>query len=130
MNNKYLSRIYRDGQNSIEAAKSFPDEFCKFKVYVLGKKFSFQADNGMYLSRILYGTSAYSEDNYIEAAKSDADAPSQFTINSAWRLINSKYKVALMSDNGRYWLTRSNNGVNYIKPLSEVPVFYDLIVVI
>ncbi|KAL5479599.1 hypothetical protein EMCRGX_G023143 [Ephydatia muelleri] len=36
------------------------------------------ADNGKYLSRILYGSSAFENGNYIQAAKSDADYFSQF----------------------------------------------------
>ena len=85
----------------------------------------FQADNGKYLSRILYGTSAYSEDNYIQAAKSDADDFSLFDITTA-TLEDSILKITLLSDNGRYWMTRTVDGVNYIKPLSENPVFYEL----
>lgn len=134
VNNKYLSRINRNGQDNIEAAKSSPDVFCKFKMYALaGNKLAFQADNGKYLSRILYGSSAFSEGNYIQAAKSDADYFSQFQYSFKFATPpagrpKSIGIIALQSDNGRYWLTRSIGGVNYIKPLSEVPVFYELIV--
>jgi len=33
IHNKYLSLIYRGGVNAIEATKSSPDNFCKFKVH-------------------------------------------------------------------------------------------------
>ena len=40
---------------------------CQFKMYVLENfnALTFQADNGKYLGRVLYGDSAYSEDNII-----------------------------------------------------------------
>ena len=134
VNNKYLSRIYSGGWDSIEAAKSSPDVFFKFKMYVLeGNALAFQADNGKYLSRILYGSSAFSEGNYIQAAKSDADYFSQFQYSFQFATPptgrpKSIGKIALKSENGRYWLTRTDSDVNNIKPLSEVPVFYELIV--
>ena len=134
-NGKYLSRIYRNGWDSIEAAKTSPDVFCKFKMFVLENinALAFQADNGKYLSRILYGSSAFENGNYIQAAKSDADYFSQFqylvqlATPPAGRP-KSIGRIALRSENGRYWVRRPDNGVDYIKPLSENPVFFELII--
>ena len=128
---------YRNKWKSIEAAKSAPDVTCQFKMYVLenNNALAFQADNGkyMYLGRVLYGDSAYSEDNYILANKSDADSVSQFqywfhyATPPAGRP-KSIGKIALRSDNGCYWVRRNDNGVDFIKPLSVNPVFYELII--
>ena len=128
---------YRNKWKSIEAAKSAPDVTCQFKMYVLenNNALAFQADNGkyMYLGRVLYGDSAYSEDNYILANKSDADSVSQFqywfhyATPPAGRP-KSIGKIALRSDNDRYWVRRNDNGVDFIKPLSVNPVFYELII--
>ena len=48
--NKYLSRICRDGNNNIEAAKDAIDEFCYFKVGVVDGKLTFKADNNKFFT--------------------------------------------------------------------------------
>ena len=56
-NKKYLSRIYRDGRQRIEASKEVKDSYTRFLVKKSsdGKRILLQADNGAFCSLILQG---------------------------------------------------------------------------
>ena len=123
--NKFLSRVYRQYRNYIEAAKQPHDAACKFKMMLLNNgKVTFQADNGKYLSRIAYSNDAVDGNNYIEAAKTSADYFAQFEYEytpggGPWEGAGT---IALKSENGRYWKVFPSNGINTVKPLSTTPV--------
>lgn len=121
---RFLSRINR-GLNYIEAAKQWPDVYCKFKMLLLNNgKVAFQADNGKYLSRIAYSNNAVDPRNYIQPSKGSADYFSQFEYDyipdgGPWEGAGT---ITLKSENGRYWTVSPSNGINYIKPLAKTPV--------
>ena len=65
-NGKYWSRI---GDHSIQAAKTTPDEYCRFTVYNQPDgTVVLQADNGLFLSRITRNGV-----EYLEASKHEID---------------------------------------------------------
>ncbi|XP_043913350.1 uncharacterized protein LOC122789939 [Protopterus annectens] len=72
--NKYLSRIHRNGIDYIEAAKDEPDVFCEF-IVIQSYTMALQADNGKYLSRIRWGSR-----DTIEAAKQNIDVFCYFDV--------------------------------------------------
>jgi hypothetical protein len=74
-NKKFLSRIYRDGRQRIEAAKDVKDPYTRFLVTKTadGKRVCLQADNGSYCSLIQRG-----DVYYMEAAKQILDEWCEF----------------------------------------------------
>jgi hypothetical protein len=72
------------------------------RILATGTVVAFQADTGLYLSRINYG--GVNGTNPIEAAKSTLDPYCQFTVT----LLNNG-KIALQADTGLY-LSRINYG--------------------
>ena len=75
--NKYLSRIHRNGVDHIEAAKSTRDKHCIFRVFDVNGKVSLRADNGKFVSRIYRG-----DQNNMEAAKGSADIYTQLIVET------------------------------------------------
>jgi hypothetical protein len=77
-NQLYWSRINCDNTDTIEAAKSGINAFCRFVANVPEhSRIALQADNGMYLSRINRGST-----NPIEAAKLSIDPFCLFTVTT------------------------------------------------
>ena len=75
--NKYLSRIDRDGVQHIEAAKSSRDKHCIFRVFDVNGKVSLRADNGKFVSRI-----DRDDQNNMEAAKDSPDIYTQLIVET------------------------------------------------
>src|SRR6218665_356187 len=73
----YLRRTCRHISFPIEAKQVTPDESCVFKLFTRNGKVIFQADNGLFLSRIFSGL--YPEANTLEAAKEVVDVCCEFT---------------------------------------------------
>jgi hypothetical protein len=92
-NGKYLSRIYRRGQDNCEASKSPADTFCEFQVEVLPDHFiALKGDNGKYLSRIRRGPI-----DFAEFAKEQIDPFCKFRY---YHLGDNK--IGLKGDNGMF----------------------------
>ena len=134
-NNMYLS--VSGALNDIVASSVNPDENCKFNMVVLDDNtVAFQASNGQYLSRILYGSDPFSSGNYIQAGKATIDYFSRFGYTFAFtnppaNRPHTIGKIALQSDNGRYWERQTTVGsVNYIKPLATSKVYFDVLVAV
>ena len=132
-NGKY---VYRFGNTEIiEADKSTPDASARFKMYVLANnELAFQADNGRYLSRVLIsGSSPTSIYNYIRADKTSTVTFARFAYDFRFSTPpasrpKSIGQIALRSDNGRYWERSREGAFYYIKPLSQTPVYFELII--
>ena len=115
----YLSRINRGyGWDPIEVEKVHPDVYCQFEVIKNADgTYSFLADNGKYLSRILrFGTNA------IEAAKSGIDPFCKFNV-----IDYDNGKISLQADNELWW-SRINRGggVNGYNPVEAAKAHPDI----
>ena len=117
-NGKYLSRIdVGGGVNPIQAVKSLQDIHCEFRMIKLKGAdeglFAFQADNGLYLSRI--SRSGYQR---IEAAKSTIDPQSKFDVE---RIDVGRNIVTILADNNQYWSRINRAGTHYIEAAKSNP---------
>jgi len=94
-NNQFLSRW---GNNGLMFKKSDPDEYCSFKVEVLGtNEIALQADNGQWFTR--WGPQD------LECHKDSIDEYCHF------RVINlGENKIGMRGDTGK-WVSRWDNGI-------------------
>ena len=83
-------------------AKSQKDSTTRFVVTKSSGKLMLTADNGKYFSRIRRGNV-----DYIEAAKTSPDTPSQFTVHD-----QPDGTVALQANNGKYLSLIDRNSRN------------------
>ena len=124
---KYLSAMnfIADG-NYMVAAKSNPDQFCKFKLVILGRKVAIQNDAGTnYFCHVQSGNSSI--DVYIRPVESTIKDSCKFNYRLKLDPDNiCGARIALKADNGLYWTVLAQNSVNYIRPLATSPVYFHM----
>lgn len=130
---KYLSVIDYPGRSHyVVAAKKSPDMFCKFKLVTSGMRegrIAIHTGGGsQYICRVQEGSSPVDGRNYIRPDKPTIEPNCLFEYKLKIHPdIICGARIALKADNDRYWIVSPQDGVNYIKPVSMSPVYFDMI---
>jgi len=93
-NNKYMSVVYRHGHYGVECAKSYKDDWTRFKIYNMGgNRIALQGHNGRYVGRVYYSSSK-------QPMRSDKSSRDGTTILRVYKQSNGK--ISLRADNNRF----------------------------